>query len=107
MPDKKPLPAFANETEEARWYYEHRDELGDYFGTLAEVPPYSLGDQLGLVRSAKRPAAPKAPSEQISLRLPHDDLDALKAIADRKGLGYQTLIKSALHEYVLREQAAG
>jgi predicted DNA binding CopG/RHH family protein len=37
-------------------------------------------------------------STQIALRLPHADLEAAKKLAERKGVGYQTLIKMILHE---------
>ncbi len=42
-------------------------------------------------------------SEPISIRIPVDDLARLKELAAKKGMGYQTLAKSMLHEAILRE----
>lgn len=38
-------------------------------------------------------------SKNINIRLPERDLQHLKAIAAEKGLPYQTLISSLLHQY--------
>lgn len=38
-------------------------------------------------------------SKSINIRLPERDLQHLKAIAAEKGLPYQTLISSLLHQY--------
>lgn len=103
MAEKKPLPKFQNEDEEARWYHEHRHELDAYFGTSLPSP-VSLAANLGLKRSAPRPDETLAPTEKISLRLSHDDLDAVKAIAARKGLPYQTMLKGMIHEFVEANQ---
>jgi hypothetical protein len=100
---KKPLPHFESEGDEARWYYAHRHELDDFFGAPRPAEG-NLAGRLGLQRTTPRSASARMPSEQISVRFPHDDLDALKAIAARKGLGYQTLLKSLVHEFVVKEQ---
>lgn len=39
----------------------------------------------------------------ISLRLPEDDIDGLKKIAERHGVRYQTLVCDVLHKYVAGE----
>lgn len=38
--------------------------------------------------------------EQISLRLPKDDLEQLRGCAARAGVGYTTLIWMILHQYL-------
>ena len=38
--------------------------------------------------------------KQISLRISSEDLSKLKTIASRKGIRYQTLIKSIIHQYI-------
>jgi hypothetical protein len=35
METKKPIPKFASETEEARWWDEHRDDLDEYMSEPA------------------------------------------------------------------------
>jgi predicted DNA binding CopG/RHH family protein len=36
--------------------------------------------------------------EQIAIRLPQSDLAQARKLAERKGLGYQTLLKMLVHE---------
>jgi predicted DNA binding CopG/RHH family protein len=42
-------------------------------------------------------------STQIAIRLPGTDLARARKIADRKGIGYQTLLKMLVHEGLARE----
>jgi len=42
-------------------------------------------------------------SVQIALRLPVSDIELARKIADRKGIGYQTLLKMFVHEGLARE----
>lgn len=47
----------------------------------------------------------KPKTEQIALRVSVTDLEAVKEIASQRGFGYQTLLKSIIHEFVERERA--
>jgi hypothetical protein len=91
----KPLPEFASEAEEAQWYADHQDKLLDYFGP-APADPRPLHARLKL--------PPRGHTEQIALRLPVSDLAAAKAMAEKRGIGYQTLLKAFIHEAIEREQ---
>jgi predicted DNA binding CopG/RHH family protein len=42
-------------------------------------------------------------SVQIAIRIPEADLKQARTIADRKGIGYQTLLKMLVHEGLKRE----
>jgi len=42
-------------------------------------------------------------SVQIAIRLPQEDLDRARKLAERKGLGYQTPLKMLVHEGLARE----
>jgi predicted DNA binding CopG/RHH family protein len=42
-------------------------------------------------------------SVQIAIRLPQTDLAQARKLAERKGLGYQTLLKMLVHEGLARE----
>ena len=95
---KKPLPDFASEAEEAQWYFDHQDELEDYFELLPPNPA-PLAERLGL------PPRKKLPTRAISLRISEEDLAKAQAIAEKKGIGYQTLLKMGIHEW-LEQQAA-
>ena len=46
-------------------------------------------------------------SIQIALRLPEADLAQARKLADRKGLGYQTLLKMMVHEGLRRGARRG
>jgi predicted DNA binding CopG/RHH family protein len=49
----------------------------------------------------------KKSSVQIALRLPEADLAQARKIADRKGIGYQTLLKMLVREGLVREARRG
>ncbi|WP_297445197.1 hypothetical protein [Desulfurobacterium sp.] len=42
----------------------------------------------------------RVPLVMVSLRIYPEDLDALKKLAEKDGLPYQTLMRSVLHKYV-------
>ena len=46
----------------------------------------------------------RPPKKQISLRLDPDTITALKGVATRKGIGYQTLIRMLVMERLAQEQ---
>ena len=57
--------------------------------------------------SIKRRLVKDRPMTSITLRIPVDVVDSLKAIAPHKGLsGYQTLLKSYISEGLRRDEAA-
>jgi hypothetical protein len=90
------MPRFASEAEEADWWYRNREAHGKQL--------------LGAVRSGEaqvlkkeklqaRIAAPKKTAAPVvALRIPEADLALARKQAERKGLPYQTYIKSLLHE---------
>ena len=45
----------------------------------------------------------KKSSVQIAIRLPEQDLEQAREIAERKGIGYQTLLRMLVHEGLSRE----
>jgi predicted DNA binding CopG/RHH family protein len=44
---------------------------------------------------------------QIAIRLPETDIAQARKIAERKGIGYQTLLKMLVHEGLQREGRRG
>jgi len=88
------VPKFRNEDEEAKWW---ASAAGREF--LKRQPVISkkwTGSSLvaGMNRSS---------SVQIALRLPAPDLAKAREIAERKGIGYQTLLKMLVYEGLRRE----
>lgn len=87
-------PEFANESSEADWW---ASDEGRAF----------LKRQKPLARKSKGSALVaklgSATSIQIALRLPTPDVAKAREIAERKGIGYQTLLKMLVHEGLRRE----
>jgi predicted DNA binding CopG/RHH family protein len=91
MPEKK-VPAFRTEAEEARWWYRHRARLDRDFVKAAR-----RGHLRRLTRK-KLAARIKASTRVISIRVAEKDLALARRQASKKGLPYQTYIKSLLHQ---------
>jgi predicted DNA binding CopG/RHH family protein len=92
MPNKTPklqLPSFASEQEAAEWFANH--DTAPYMDQLEEVQ-----EQIAVTRSnpTKKP---------VGLRLRSDYLQAIKQVAQRKGIPYQTLIQMWLVEKLSQE----
>jgi uncharacterized protein (DUF4415 family) len=65
----------------------------------SDIPPLSDA-QLGSMRRIGRPPLGKTARQLIAIRLDPDVLDALRREAERKGIGYQTLIHQLLEAHV-------
>jgi hypothetical protein len=91
------IPKFKTESQEADWwasptgraYVKRRSADARSKGTKA------VGSSLIAKLNQKR-------SVQIAIRLPAADLVQARKIADRKGIGYQTLLKMFVREGLLR-----
>lgn len=101
--EKKKLPIFRTEDEEARWYSEHRGELMDYFRIAEDGDPQL---EALLARSPRRPGRPPSPdpSRQVQFRIPEGVIKRVKRVAEAKGMRYQTLIKSWILESLADEE---
>jgi predicted DNA binding CopG/RHH family protein len=76
-------PAFQSESEEAEWWDKHQDLIADL-----------------LIRHGRRGAVP---TRSVSVRLPVTDIERAQRLAAKRGVGYQTVIKTLLHEALKRE----
>ncbi len=76
-------PEFRSEAEEAQWWDRHQDLIADL-----------------LLKHGRRGAVP---TKNVSVRLPVTDLERARKLAEKRGVGYQTLIKTLLHEALKRE----
>lgn len=90
------VPKFKNEDEEAKWWASAAGREFLKRQPVAGVSKKRTGSSLvaGMNRSS---------SVQIALRLPAPDLAKAREIAERKGIGYQTLLKMLVHEGLRRE----
>jgi predicted DNA binding CopG/RHH family protein len=93
MKQKRVIPAFKSEAQEAEWWYKNRETLDKDFVEAAKKGKLKRLDQATL---KARLAASK--SRVVSIRLPEDDIELARQQATQKGLPYQTYIKSVLHQ---------
>lgn len=93
MRQRRVVPVFKSQAEEAEWWYENRKRLDKDFLEAAKKGQLKRLDKATL---QARLAASKA--RVISIRLPEDDIALARQQAGEKGLPYQTYIKSLLHQ---------
>lgn len=91
----KKIPEFRSEEEEALFWDSHdsTEYLDDLEPVEIEVTP-ELKEKISSARELKKP---------ITLRLEPNQIDAVKKIASKKGLPYQTLIRMWIVEGISRE----
>ena len=92
---KRILPDFKSEAEEAKWWFDHQDEILGDFETAAEEGRLMLG-----------PAAKVGALPTTTIRLDPVDIEMARTQAEKKGLKYQTYLKMLLHEALTREAKA-
>ena len=93
-------PKFKNEAEEAAWWDSHSDQI------LKEFERAYGRKAVERMLREKPAAAKRAPTRPITLRLPVADVARAQRLAARKGLGYQTLVKTLLREALDRAESA-
>jgi predicted DNA binding CopG/RHH family protein len=93
--EKRILPDFQSEAEEAKWWFDHQDEILADFERAAENGTLLRGD------AARVKALPTT-----TIRLDPADIEMARAQAEKKGLKYQTYLKMVLHEALTKEAAA-
>jgi len=93
---RRVIPAFATEAEESQWWYDNRVNHGKQMldavkgGEARVLTKEKLRDRITASR--------KTPAPVVALRIPEADLALARRQAEKKGLPYQTYIKSLLHE---------
>ena len=96
------VPAFATEAQEAAWWYKNRAKLDRDLLEAARTGELKGLDRKTLTARAGRSKAAKV----VSIRLPESDLELARLQAARKGLPYQTYIKSLLHQALEQQSKA-
>lgn len=94
------MPKFRGESEEADWWASPAGRA--YVKQKSAQAKKATSKGSSLVASLNQRS-----SVQIALRLPEDDLARARKIAERKGIGYQTLLKMLVHEGLGREARRG
>lgn len=96
------MPKFKSESEEADWW---ASRAGRDYVKQKSAEAQSKGIKIGgssLVAKLNQKS-----SVQIAIRLPQADITQARKLAERKGLGYQTLLKMLVHEGLAREGRRG
>lgn len=98
MPEKIPtIPKFKNESQEADWWASPTGRnYVERKSAAAQAAGVKMNGSSIVARLNKK-------SVQIAIRLPEADLAQARKIAERKGVGYQTLLKILVHEGLARE----
>jgi hypothetical protein len=91
-------------TKAERERLKHVAALPDDRIDTSDIP--EVKDRAGWVRVHEHPEHPlhRVLSRLLSIRLPEPDIALAQRLAERKGLPYQTYIKSLLHEALERER---
>ena len=92
MAQKLEIPKFANESEEARWWFENRDAVADEF-ELAERE-----GRLG------RGSVSRLAGAGAAIALDPEDVERARAQAERRELEYQAYVKMVVHQALLSEE---
>ncbi len=93
MKQKRVIPAFKSEAEEAGWWYRNRKRLDKDLLEAAKS-----GELKRLDRGTLKARLAGSKARVVSIRLPENDLELARQQAAQKGLPYQTYIKSLLHQ---------
>ena len=92
------MPKFKSESEEADWWASRAGR--EYVKQKSAQAKLRGRETKGSSLVAK---LNKKSSVQIAIRLPATDIARARKIAERKGIGYQTLVKMLVHEGLVRE----
>jgi predicted DNA binding CopG/RHH family protein len=87
-------PKFQSEAEEAKWWDDHMDVVGE---NLLEAMKKGIAHRGG-------PAALLRETRNITIRIAISDIERARKFAEKKGIGYQTYIKMLLREGLDREE---
>ena len=93
MIKRRELPAFANEDEEAQWWYDNREQHAEEFVQAMQEGLVTRGAMVrrGLVRTP-------------TVLIPHEDYADAKMLAEKKGMDHDAYIQSLVHEALQREK---
>jgi predicted DNA binding CopG/RHH family protein len=101
---KPTATSFKSAAEEAAWWHKNRATHGAQMLAAAKSGEAQVLTKAKL--QERLAASRKPPARVVALRIPEADLALARQQAERKGLPYQTYIKSILHE-TLAERAKG
>ena len=101
------LPKFANEDEEAKWWFENQELIADEFEKAAEEGRLKRGGirRLFAEKGIPFPETKAIPTPTTTIRLDPDDIAKARVQAAARGLRYQTYLKMIIHEALLKAES--
>lgn len=93
------MPKFKSEEEEANWWYDNREE---HSKIMAEAIQNGETTTLAAILERRRKRLGETPT--VSIRIDPVDIERARLLAQKKGLPYQTLLKTLIHEALDREE---
>jgi hypothetical protein len=97
MSDLK-FPKFANEAEEAKWWFENDGKVAAEFEKAAKEGRLNRGGVRRLFAERGIPFPEPQPIPTTTIRLDPDDIAKARVQAAERGLRYQTYLKMIIHE---------
>ena len=91
MKQERVIPTFQSETEEADWWFDNRERLD------SDLESAESGAKR-LDRATLEAILARSEARVVSIRLSEADIELARAQAARKGLPYQTYLKSLLQQ---------
>jgi predicted DNA binding CopG/RHH family protein len=88
---RRTVPKFSTEAQEAKWWYDHREMVEKNLRRAMADGTAERGAAHRLVREARA-------SRNITIRMAEADLQLARQQAEKRGLPYQTYMKSVLHQ---------
>lgn len=96
------LPKFANEDEEAKWWYENQELIADEFEKAMKEGRIRRGGIRRLFAEKGIPFKEPKLTPTTTIRLDPDDIALARKQAEKRGLRYQTYLKMIIHEALLK-----
>ncbi len=90
------VPKFATEVEEARWWDRNSKTVEKRLTAALKAGTAQTGTAQRLLKEVRE-------SKNITIRMPVAEIERARALADKKGIGYQTYMKMLLREALDRE----
>lgn len=103
------IPKFANEAEEAQWWFDNREKFSEEFHRAAREGRLRRGGVQRLLAERGIAFQEPGPTPTTTIRLDPEDISKARVQAAERGLRYQTYLKMIIHEALLkaeREQQA-
>ena len=98
------LPKFANEAEEAKWWFENQELVADEFQKAAKEGRLRTGGVRRLFAERGIPFPEPKPTPTTTIRLDPEDIAKARVQAAERGLRYQTYLKMLIREALRNEE---